>query len=166
MSIPLVSYFMKHYYNGTLSELFYLKQEARSSRSWTLDDLAAEIEETSSLSKGDVAHATSILMTEIRKVLVRGDRVKISGLGTFYMTLSCEGVEREEELNVRNVRKVNIRFRPDKALKLVNNALAVTRSVNNVSFAIVGDSGDGSAGAGTSTGGGNSNGGTYIDPNA
>ena len=162
MNIPLVSCLVKHYYNGSLSEWFYLRQKPRSSRSWTLDDLAAEIEEASSLSSGDVVHVAGILMKEIRKVLVHGDRVKIPELGTFYMTLSCEGVEREEELNVRNVRKVRIRFLPDKALKLVNSALAPTRSVNNVSFSIEGDSEDG----GNSNGGGTSNGGTYIDPNA
>jgi predicted histone-like DNA-binding protein len=141
---------MKHFYNGSLAELFYLKQETGTSRLVTLEDLAAQIEETSSLSKGDVVHTASILMTEIRKVLVRGDRVKISDLGTFFMTLSCRGAEKEADLSVRNVERVNIRFRPDKALKLVNGALSPTRSSNNVSFSIKSkDEASGGGGAGT-----------------
>jgi predicted histone-like DNA-binding protein len=136
---------MKHFYNGTLVRLFYLRQSAGSSRVWTLSKLAAQIEETSSLSKGDVVHTVGILTTEIRKVLVCGDRVKIPELGTFFMTLSCKGAETKEELSVRNIEKVNIRFLPDKSLKLVNSALSSTRSDNNVSFAVKGSEADSDA---------------------
>jgi predicted histone-like DNA-binding protein len=164
MNIPVVSFLMKHFYNGSLVRLYYLRQEAGTSRLLALDDLAAEIEETSSLSKGDVVHVAGILMTEVRKALVRGDRVKIPDLGTFYLTLSGKGVEREEELSVRNIRKVNVRFLPDKALKLVNSALSPTRSTNNVSFAIKSgaeaDVEDGKDGDSPGDGGG-----VYIDPN-
>jgi predicted histone-like DNA-binding protein len=152
MNISVVSHAMKHFYNGSLTEYYHLRQEAGTSRVLMLEELADQIQETSSLSKGDVTHTMDILMTEIRKVLVRGDRVKIPGLGIFYMTLSCEGVEKEEELSVRNITKVNIRFLPDKALKLMNSALSPTRSDNNVSFSIKGAAGDSSA----SGGGGNS----------
>ncbi|NDV84965.1 HU family DNA-binding protein [Bacteroides sp. 51] len=136
MSIPVIPRLIKHFYNGSESEFYYLKQEAGSSRLSTQNDVAAEVEEASTLTKGDVVHVLSIFMSEMRKVLVRGDRVKIDGLGTFFMTLSCNGVETEDECNVRQIKGVNIRFRPDKVLKLVNNALAPTRSDNNVSFFI------------------------------
>jgi predicted histone-like DNA-binding protein len=177
MNIPLVSCLMKHFYNGSSAELFYLKQEAGTSRLVTLENLSAQIQETSSLSKGDVVHTMSILMTEIRKVLVRGDRVKIPELGTFYMTLSCRGVEKEGDLSVRNVEQVNIRFLPAKALKLVNGALSPTRSDNNVSFFIKGaaavSSGSGNSGnsggsddSGDSDNSGDENGDSYLDPNS
>lgn len=140
MSIPVVSRMMKHYYNGSEAELFYLRQEPGSSRLATQDTVAAEVEEASTLTKGDVLHVLGIFMTEMRKVLVRGDRVKIDGLGTFFMTLSCDGVPTEEECKVRNIKGIHIRFLPDKSLKLANNALATTRSDNNVSFYIKGAS--------------------------
>jgi predicted histone-like DNA-binding protein len=151
MNISVVSCVLKHFYNGSLSELHYLRQEAGTSRMLMLEDLADQIEETSSLSKGDVTHTMGILMTEIRKALVRGDRVKIPELGIFYMTISCKGVEKEEDLSVRNISKVNIRFLPDKALKLVNSVLSPTRSDNNVSFAIKGAAGGSSASGGAAT---------------
>jgi predicted histone-like DNA-binding protein len=100
--------------------------------------VAKEVEEASSLSKGDVTHVLGIFMTEMRKILVRGDRVKITGLGTFYMTVTSGAKDNPDDLTVRDIRRVNIRFLPDKALKLVNNALATTRSDNNVVFAIKG----------------------------
>jgi predicted histone-like DNA-binding protein len=166
MNIQVIAFYVKHFYNGTLAKLLYLKQKAKSSRLWTLEKLAAEIEETSSLSKGDVVHVTSILTTEMRKVLINGDRVKIPGLGIFFMTLSCKGVETKEELNVRNIEKVNIRFRPDKSLKLVNAALAPTRSVNNVSFSIEGiEDGTETTPVEEETPS-EPGGGIYIDPNA
>ena len=136
MSITVVSHLMKHFYNGSEKELYYLKQEAGTSKVYTQDDVAAEVEEASTLTKGDVIHTMGIFMSELRKILVRGDRVKIAGFGTYFMTLSCIGVEAKEKIDVRNIKGVNIRFRPDKALKLVNNVLAPTRSDNNVSFEI------------------------------
>ncbi len=165
MSVSVVRQFMKHSYLGEIAERFYLKQEAGTSRLYTGRDLANNIQEISALSASDVTHTTDILMTELRKVLVRGDRVKIDGLGTFYMTLSCEGTESEDELTVRHIKRVNIRFLPDKALKLVNNSLATTRSDNNVSFAIKGDA---AANSGNNPGGtgGDGDDDEYIDPNA
>jgi len=165
MNVPVTPLVRKHFFNGSNAELIYLSPESGSSRMWTLEMLAAEIEETSSLSKGDVVHTTGILMTELRKVLIKGDRVKIPDLGIFYMTISCKGVATKEELNVRNIEAVNIRFRPDKALKLVNNALAPTRSDNNVAFAIK----EAKVATSDSTDGGtdpDDGGGEYIDPNA
>lgn len=162
MSVPVVMQTMKHHYNGVQSEFIYLRQEAGTSRLLTDVEIAKEIEETSSLSVGDVTHVLGIFMTEIRKVLVRGDRVRVAGLGTFYMTLSCKGVETEEECNVRNIRRVNIRFLPDKSLKLVNNSLAPTRSDNNVTFAIKGAKAPGI----TPGGDGEEDDDDYVDPNA
>ena len=165
MSIPVVPNLMKHFYNGSDVELIYLKQKAGSARLSTQDDVAAEVEEASTLTKGDVKHVMGMFMSEMRKILVRGDRVKIDGLGTFFMTLSCTGVETEEELHVRNIKGVNIRFRPDKVLKLVNNALAPTRSDNNVSFAIVKADGISTTPDGANPGEDDGDD-EYIDPNA
>lgn len=162
MSIQVVSHLMKHFYKGSDAELFYLKQAAGTSEVYTQDDIAAEVEEASSLTKGDVIHTMGIFMSELRKVLVRGDRVKIAGFGTFFMTLSCEGVATEDKCDVRNIKRINIRFRPDKALKLVNNTLATTRSDNNVSFYIKGAAAASSSTKPTNPGGGDD----VIDPGA
>lgn len=160
MSVSVVKQLMKHSFGSASGEKYYLKQEAGTSRLYTGKELANNIQEISALSASDVTHTTDILMTELRKVLVRGDRVKIDGLGTFYMTISCVGVDNEDDLNVRNIKRVNIRFLPDKALKLVNNALASTRSDNNISFSIKGEA----ASASVQPGGEDDD--DYVDPNA
>lgn len=162
MSVSVVKQLMKHFYSNELVEKYYLRQEAGTSRLVTGQDLANNIQEISALSASDVNHTTEILMSELRKVLVRGDRVKIDGLGTFYMTLSCTGVDKEEDCNVRNIKRVNIRFLPDKALKLVNNTLASTRSDNNVTFTIKGNT---AATTAPAVPGGNDDD-DYVDPNA
>jgi hypothetical protein len=101
--------------------------------------------------------------------------VKIPNLGTFYMTVRSESKANPEELSIRDIKRVNIRFLPDKALKLVNNSLAPTRSDNNVMFTIKGgeeasdanvntpQTPDDSGNQGDS---GNGGGAGYLDPNA
>ena len=78
---------------------------------------------------------------------------KAPGVATMAMTFRCPGVEKSEDCTVRNISKVNIRFVPDKGLKLVNGSTAVTRSPANVAFSLDKPA-DGSSGGGN--GGGNS----------
>ena len=161
MSIQVVPQMLKHHYNGVLTELIYLRQKAGTSRIYTEEDLSKEIQEATSLAMTDVTHVMGAFVSELRKVLVRGNRVRIAGLGTFYITLRSKGVETEEDCTVRQIQGVNVRFLPNRGLKLVNNALAPTRSDNNVSFAIVGkpeETADGDSAGGS--------GGGVIDPDA
>ena len=52
------------------------------------------------------------------------------------MTFHCPGLGKSEDCTVRNISKVNIRFVPDKGLRLVNGTTAATRSTANVSFSL------------------------------
>lgn len=163
MSIPLVKHCFKKFNtsNPEVEELLYcLRRKGGISRLLTEIDIAKEVEEATSLTKSDLVHVFGIFFSELRKILVRGDRVKITDIGTFYMTISSDSAEKEEDLNIRSIKKVNIRFLPDKALKLVNNAVAPTRSDNNVVFAII-DKDEASSG-----GDGDGDDDEYIDPNA
>lgn len=166
MSIPLVKHCFKKFNNANPENeefLYCLRRKGGVTRVLTEYDVAKEVEEATSLTKSDLLHVFNIFFSELRKVLVRGDRVKITDIGTFHMTISSDSVEDEKELSVRSIKKVNIRFLPDKALKLVNNALAPTRSENNVSFAIE----DAEAVAKPEVPGGTDGGDDdYADPNA
>ena len=75
------------------------------------------------------------------------------------MTLTCLPGETEKECTVKNIKRVNVRFIADKAMKLVNASRSMTRSPNNVNFALV------SAG-GNAEGGGSGDGGIVDDPTA
>ena len=75
----------------------------------------------------DVTHVMKSFVRAMKKVLTDGNRVKVDGLGTFYITLSCPGVEVEKECTVKNVTRVNLRFKVDNTLRLVNDSVATTR---------------------------------------
>ncbi len=115
--------------------LYYIKQKPGDSKVFDLARLAAEIETIGALSVEDVRHVLNSFVRSMKVVLRDGNRVKIDGLGTFYITLTCPGVEAEKECTVRNIKRVNLRFRVDNTLRLVNDSTATTRSApNNVVF--------------------------------
>ena len=136
--------------------LFYLRQKPGTCKTVDTDTLAAAVQKSCAMTKGDVKHVFEAIMEEIQQSLADGNKVKLDQLGTFHMTFSCPGVAKSEDCTVRNIKKVNIRFVPDKALRLVNGTNATTRSLANVSFALEKpeDKEDGSSSGGSGEGGG------------
>ena len=130
--------------------LYYVRQKSGTVRVMDVNKLADAIEANSSLTAGDVKHAIEAFVEQLRLSLTQGDKVKIDGLGTFHITLSSEGTEKEKDCTVRCIRKVNVRFVADKALHLVNTSHTTTRSENNVDFVLAGkgDAKGGSEGGG------------------
>ena len=116
--------------------LFYLRQKPGTCGTVDIDTLAANIQKNCAMTKGDVKHVIEAMVEEIQANLANGDKVKLNQLGTFHMTFRCSGVERSENCTVRNIKRVNIRFVPDKELRLVNGTTATTRSPANVSFTL------------------------------
>ena len=108
----------------------------------------------------------------MKKVLVAGDKVKVDGLGIFYTTLTCPGVEQEKDCTVKNISRVNLRFKVDNSLRLANDSTATTRGgENNVSFelytekkAVSEGEGGGSGSEEPGKGEGGSGGGVTPDP--
>ncbi len=116
--------------------LYYLRQKPKTCGTVDIDVLAASIQKNCAMTKGDVKHVIEALVEEIQANLANGDKVKLNQLGTLHMTFRCPGVEKSEDCTVRNISKVNIRFVPDKELKLVNGSTAATRSPANVVFSL------------------------------
>lgn len=167
MSIPVMRC-KRHKIMGdkTSPELNYLKRVPGHSRTYTLDDVAAETEVTGAMSAEDVSHVMKSFVRSMRKMLVKGDKVKIENMGTFYTTFNCLGTEDEKDCTVRNIKRINIRFAVDNTLRLVNDSTATTRGgANNVEFYISGkvpQPGDGN-GDGNGDGGNDDD---YVDPGA
>ena len=143
--------------------LYYIRQKSGNVRVMDVDTKATAIESKSSLTAGDVKHTIEAFVEQLRLSLTQGDKVKIDGLGTFHITLSSEGAEKEKDCTVRNIRRVNVRFVADKALQLVNTSHATTRGENNVDFILAGK-GDGEDADGGNSGSGGS--GEAPDPAA
>lgn len=115
--------------------IYLLKQKAGSTKVYTIDLLAKEIESVGSLSVEDVGHVMKSFVRAMKKVLVAGNRVKVDGLGTFFLSLSCQSTEVEKECTVKSIKRVNLRFLVDNTLRLVSDSVASTRGgENNILF--------------------------------
>lgn len=144
--------------------LYLLKQKPGTSKVHTIRTLAERIESLGALSAEDVIHVLQSFVREAKTVLKDGNRVQVDGLGTFFITLTCPGVEIEKDCTVKNIKKVNLRFRVDNTLRLVNDSTATTRNApNNVLFELDKPEENGGSNGG---GGDDSGGGEIIDPTA
>ena len=159
MNVLVERYQRRKYVNQPDSQMLYdVRQKPGTVRVMDINKLADAIEANSSLTAGDVKHAIEAFVEQLRLSLTQGDKVKVDGLGTFHITLSSEGAEKEKDCTVRSIRKVNVRFVADKALQLVNTSHATTRGENNVDFILTakgdgeGDD-DGNSGSGGNSGG-------------
>ena len=85
----------------------------------TFDELAALIAKVSNLNYGSVIGTLATLVEVIELQLIHGRQVKLSNLGTFYLSLSSEGAEVPGDFTRDLIKKASIRFRPGRRLKRV-----------------------------------------------
>ena len=142
-------------------ELFYLRLKPGNVKTLSTREVTQEIQDNSSLKRGEVLHVSEELVDQIVKNLTKGNKVKLNGLGTFHMTINSQGSEAEKDCTVKTISKVNIRFVADKEIKLVNGSSISTRSPNAIDFVL--DSKDKESGGSGEGGGG---GGGVVDPMA
>ncbi len=83
----------------------------------SFDELAGVISKVSNLNYGSVVGALATLIEVIEMQLIHGRPVKLSNLGTLYLTLSSEGTDAEEDFRTGNIKGGRIRFRPGAKLK-------------------------------------------------
>ena len=80
-------------------------------------DLALEAADRSTLSDADMDASMTNLLNLIPKHLADGKIVDLGEFGTFRLTISTEGAATAEEVTVRNIKKVGVRFTPGPAFK-------------------------------------------------
>ena len=81
------------------------------------------------------------------EMLLESKKVKIAGLGTFYLSANTEGVADEKDFSANNVKAIHVRFLPDQSKESEYTAKMLTskakfRSVTGE--AMPGDEGEGS----------------------
>ena len=140
--------------------VYALKPKPGDAKIYSIETLAREIESIGSLSVEDVSHVMKSFIRAMKKVLVAGNKVKVEGLGIFYTTLTCPGVEEAKDCTVKNISRINLRFKVDNTLRLANDSTATTRGGdNNIVFEVVSaesSSTSGGSGSGDKPGGGDS----------
>lgn len=90
----------------------------------TVDDLVKKIEKFSSFSEADIRGIIVAVENVIKEEITKGKIIRLDVLGSFYPSLSTDGVENEEDFTAENIKSVKAIYRPGKrileALKLVN----------------------------------------------
>lgn len=79
--------------------------------------LALEAADRSTLSDADMDAAMTNLLALIPKHLVEGQIVDLGEFGTFRLTIKTEGADLAEDVTVRNIKKVGVRFTPGAAFR-------------------------------------------------
>ena len=133
--------------------VYALKPKSGEAKIYSIETLSREIESIGSLSVEDVSHVMKSFVRAMKKVLVSGDKVKVEGLGIFYTTLTCPGVEVEKDCTVKSISRINLRFKVDNSLRLANDSTATTRGGdNNMVFELYTDKKSAAGGNGGSDG--------------
>ncbi len=79
--------------------------------------LALEAADRSTLSDADMDAAMTNLLALIPKHLAEGRIVDLGEFGVFRLAISTEGLDTAEEVTVRNIKKIGVRFTPGPAFK-------------------------------------------------
>ena len=61
------------------------------------------------------------------ELLLEGNKIKLDGLGTFYLTASTEGVVDEKDFSASNVKAIHVRFLPDQSKESEYTAKMLTK---------------------------------------
>ena len=135
-TIPVVRY-QRH---KTLSDntspiVTSLKRKPGTTIVFDIRRLAEEIEELGGMSAEDVVHVTKAIVRNMKRKLADGFSVKLDDFGLFHTTFHCKATANAEDCTVKNIDRVNIRFRVDSSLRLVNESVATTKGgANNIIY--------------------------------
>lgn len=97
----------------------------------TLDSIAAEMKDKSSLSEGDIKSVLTNFVSCMRKELYNGHSVNIENFGVFGLSATTEGSEKKADCTASKIKSVRITFR---ASSNVRPNLAATRAEDKIDF--------------------------------
>ena len=141
--------------------VFTLKRMAKDAKIFNLARIAQDI----GMSAEDVEHVGKAIVRQMRQTLTDGNSVRLDGFGIFHTTFKCRATEVAKDCTVKNIERVNIRFKVANTLRLANDSIATTKGgPNNIVFELVTEDSKPSAGGGSSSGG-SGEGGGGLDEN-
>lgn len=136
-----------------------LKRKSRDAKIFNLARLAQDIEALGGMSAEDVEHVGKAIVRQMKQTLTDGNSVRLDGFGIFHTTFRCRATEVAKECTVKNIEKVNIRFKVANTLRLVNDSVATTKGgPNNLVFELVSEDDTENSGGGEKPGGGGDDG--------
>ncbi len=159
MSKALVVRGQRHKKVGDKSSpmVYTLRRKSKDAKIFDLARIAQDIEALGGMSAEDVEHVGKAIVRQMRQTLTDGNSVRLDGFGIFHTTFRCRATEVAKECTVKNIERVNIRFKVANTLRLVNDAVATTKGApNNLVFELVSED-NGENGGNTSGGPGDEN---------
>jgi len=82
----------------------------------SIDDLVRKIEKFSSFSEADIRGIIIATENVIKEEIANGKVIRMDVLGSFYPSLSSEGVLEEEDFTSSNIKSVKVMFRPGRRI--------------------------------------------------
>lgn len=90
----------------------------------TVDDLTNKIEKFSALSEADIRGVIIALENVIHEELINGKIIRLDKLGSFYTSLSSEGMVNKNDFTSANIKSAKVNYRPGK--RIVNSLTTAT----------------------------------------
>ena len=126
--------YIQKYQNKNEQSTAYNKWYARVVHNETmdLDDLCEHISEHGSIYTPDVVTGVvKKFVNCIKEQLLESKKVKLNGLGTFYISMQSTGAETAKKWNVsENVKALHVRFLPDQSQNSTYKASAIRRAAH------------------------------------
>lgn len=128
--------------DNTSPMVYTLRRKPKDAKILDLERIAQDIEALGSMSAEDVVHVGRALVRQIRQTLTDGNNVRLDGFGIFYTTFKCRATEAAKDCTVKNIERVNIRFKVANTLRLENDTNATTKgNPNTLIFELVSEDG-------------------------
>lgn len=134
--------------------VYTLRRKSKDAKIFDLARIAQDIEALGGMSAEDVEHVGKAIVRQMRQTLTDGNSVRLDGFGIFHTTFRCRATAVAKECTVKNIERVNIRFKVANTLRLVNDAIATTKGApNNLIFELVSEDNSENTGGGNTGGG-------------
>lgn len=101
--------------NPNAPKKFYAANVKRGSKS--ISTISKDIQSKSSLTRGDIQSVLINLVDQIPKYLLDGQSVSLGELGSLRLSLSSEGVDKEDDFNTSKIKNIKVIFTPGKLIK-------------------------------------------------
>ena len=143
--------------------VYTLKRKPRDAKMYDLKRIAEEIEALGGMSAEDVLHVGKAIVRNMREKLTDGNSVRLDDFGIFRTSFHCIATENPKDCTVKNIERVNIRFKVANTLRLENDTNATTKgNPNTLIFELVSE--DGVSGGGNNGGGSGGDNGEEENP--
>lgn len=116
MAIPFKVLMKKNPNDADAAPRFY-PQLITMGQTATLETIAYDMKEASSLSIGDIKSVLANFVVSMRRALYNGHSVNIAGFGVFRLTAHCTGTEKAADCSAKNIQQVKILFRPSTSIR-------------------------------------------------